>query len=1391
MKCNHLLACLVLALPPSAMAGENLLTNSGFEEGKEKQPTWWYHSAWNSQKAIHERTSTKKHKGKYTFHLQKETVGGVQLMSPAIELSTPDLTSCKFVVSGWCHGASGRMSLQLRYDYPTGTGKTIPWKNGLGNQMLTRLTFKAKGKWERFRKVLSIPRKIFTKTKVAVRLVFIVTNGDFYLDDLGMKIMRLPDSSKPGNKDFPNIVLHQPSLSPEEKSAYGPFPGYKHRLEYKDGIILRDGQPWFAFGNHTLAGSQWSAATNWMPRIFAQDMVDVMNSTSRVMTTRLEDDKLHIEFKSAPWSGSLFRELARMGTHVWHDLGTCKYQYIKCLRRHEDQFPELKNMFRPGSHFYPYDHNNAFGRELYAATWKSYDRYLDHLPLLGFEVLNELGYRPTFPSTIAAFRQWAMKKYSSLETANRIWHTSFKTRDEIAPPHLWDDSLSGYEIMLYLKQQRRRYWQMYYDWLAFLREYFVVGLKQMKQQQKQISPAPFCLDNRYEQNENDGYTATDPELVAGVTDIMAFHVTGFKFYNYNNKPADPAYPLNSLTRPFQYLDYMRTAVRQPIFSSECIFRYAGQPGSQEQYMIANSLAGLHKEWRFRTDPGNKGLAEKWYAPEFDDSAWDRMKVPGLWEDNSPRYKTYDGVAWYRTTFVMPGWCRTDYEDGTRRYLLAGRGLDDAGTIYVNGQSVFTIKGSGWNQSYAIDISDKLRYGQPNTIAVRINDTGLGGGIRFFMALVSDDMLSERRELNRAQLSALYWSHVIHGASGVIAWYWNDPVQTWLPELKADIESVAPVIMPRPRIKGKVGLLFSWDTYRGFFTGTSKEKKYLDVMEYMGGLVFNQVPMDVLSNRVFLNMKNNRYRMVVAPYARIVKHGSLAKLRSYVNDGGIAVLTYDSFSMSDARYQRLNLGSLAGVEIGPEATGKERVTYKGQTFKVSPGKWTRSQGVRLINKDARVLGTYADGSPAITVRGSGKGRIYLIAAELDFFAIHRLLGDIMRENRVESPLHIVSANQKEFPYIEAQVIGDRERFVLYLVNWGGQAHPLTVRVGAPYITTGKYIVRNVQNRDWKNQGKTFTAKALASGIALPCPVQMPQVYLFESTALKEHLKFRQVSPARKKIMARLAAMKANPSASDKPKVVFVSDHQNQRRNLLMGKVVHPLATQIMEQYGFTVHDLELGEVNRKNLTGASIMILTEDSKLISNTLWRNTEFIKNVSEYVKSGGSLLLAGSGSVHYNACNRLIYKLVTEPFKISAKDFCSNPKSCGFGDPLQLKVRSFAAHPLTANIRELQFFVCAGLEGEARGFTPVAFTEKNDLRHPGAPLVMAAEVGKGRMVVVTDNTWMQPFRVEYADNAQFLVNIINWLARKPAVRINKQELLESLFITEKAMRGIEEAEK
>ena len=1390
-----LLFALHAALCVAAPAAGNLLDNPGFEEGEGGRPAWWVSGAWKSKEAVHERTRAKKTGGKYSFHLSKKTPGGVQLISRTITLPADRLRSARLVLSGSYIATGKQASVQLRFYRQDKGGKPVAMMNGLGGYMKAGIRLKPSPKWSSFRQALRIPRDVLANDTLLMRLYFLAKGNDIYLDELRLELEPVAARAVAADKttrlygDFSNIVLHQPELTAEEKSWYGPFPRLPFKIECRDGIVYRGGKPFFLFGTNTLAGSQWSAASNWVPRVLKHDYVDIMSSASRILTTRVgEKGKLHIEWRDASWTRSLLAELARMGVATWHDVGTCKYRYVRALTRYEERFPELKKVLRPGSHFYPFDHNNPFGRDLYATMWQAYYRYYPDAPALGFEVFNELGYRPDFPATLEAFREASLRKYGSLATANRVWRTSFKTRADVLPPHLWDDSLAGFEQRAYLKQQRERYWQMYADWLAFLRVHFAKGFRQLKKRHDALTRNPFTLDSRYEQNANDGYTATDPELNAEVADVLAFHVTGWRFFNYGGRPAEPACVMESLTRPVQYLDYMRTAVKKTIISSECIFRYAVQPGTEEQTMVGNCLAKLHKTWKFRTDPADVGVKEGWFREKHNDATWGDIEVPGLWEAKNPAYKDYDGVAWYRTTFVMPGWCKAGYADGSRRYLLVGRGLDDAGDIYVNGRKILSI--SGWNTKYVKDISEHLHYGAGNSIAVRVNDTRLGGGIRFAIALIRDDMLSRRKELNRAQLSALFWSHTVHGASGVTAWYWLDPMQTWLPELRAAINSVAEVLLPRPRIRGKVAVLFPLEAFRGFFT--TRDPGAQDIMEYMGALTFHQVPTDVLSSRVFLRMKNDRYPLVVAPYAKVVRDGSFAKLQSYLQSGGAAVLTYDSFSMSDRRYEPLPLPRLLGVAFGKDVTGKEQVSYKGATFPVSTGDYTKKQGLRLVNRSAQILGRYGDGSPAIVARDVGKGRVYFVAAEIGFRAIHRLLGDIMKERGITSPVEVASSNKAEFPYVEAQVIGGRERFLLYLVNWGGQPHPLTVRVHAPYAVSGAYVMRDVQDRAWPRQGRTVSAKTLNAGLRLDLPVQMPKVLLFESAASGRRLKLRRISPKRKAVLARIEAMKRNPLPSDRPKALFVADRKGERRTELLGKIVHPLAVQVLEREGYDVHWLDYRDLTPERLKTFALFVLVEDSKLKISVLHRNREFRRRVRAYVREGGSLLLAGSGSVHYNANNRFIRYLLTQPYKIKAVSFCKNPKSCGFGDPLQLTVRTFAKHPLTEHVKALQFFVCAGLSGTSPGFTPVAFAEKSDLNHPGAPLVLAGEVGDGgRMVVATDNTWMQPFRIEEADNAQFLVNTIRWLGRKPVKRIHKPSFIASLFITEKLMREIEKEEQ
>lgn len=119
---------------------------------------------------------------------------------------------------------------------------------------------------------------------------------------------------------------------------------------------------------------------------------------------------------------------------------------------------------------------------------------------------------------------------------------------------------------------------------------------------------------------------------------------------------------------------------------------------------------------------DEGLADGravWADPALDDSGWDSLAVPGRWEGAG--FEGMDGIAWYRTAFELTA-------DEARAGARLGLGLiDDSDVSWVNGQEVGRME-RAWNVArvYAVPPSF-LRPGK-NVVAVRVEDTGGGGGI---------------------------------------------------------------------------------------------------------------------------------------------------------------------------------------------------------------------------------------------------------------------------------------------------------------------------------------------------------------------------------------------------------------------------------------------------------------------------------------------------------------------------------------------------------------------------------------------------------------------------------------------------------------------------------------
>ena len=145
---------------------------------------------------------------------------------------------------------------------------------------------------------------------------------------------------------------------------------------------------------------------------------------------------------------------------------------------------------------------------------------------------------------------------------------------------------------------------------------------------------------------------------------------------------------------------------------------SGTPDPREWDVVAD----LRGPWAFRI-----GDDPAWAAADAEAEGWERLTVPGAWEDAG--FSGYDGFAWYRTTFTLD----TAQARRAPAFLLLGR-IDDADEVWLNGAYVGRSGGmpplyrTAAFGSRAYLVPPDLLVAGENVVAVRVFDEGLEGGI---------------------------------------------------------------------------------------------------------------------------------------------------------------------------------------------------------------------------------------------------------------------------------------------------------------------------------------------------------------------------------------------------------------------------------------------------------------------------------------------------------------------------------------------------------------------------------------------------------------------------------------------------------------------------------------
>jgi len=125
---------------------------------------------------------------------------------------------------------------------------------------------------------------------------------------------------------------------------------------------------------------------------------------------------------------------------------------------------------------------------------------------------------------------------------------------------------------------------------------------------------------------------------------------------------------------------------------------------------------MHGDDEFNTDNASGSP-----HPRFDDSGWETVNVPHDWVvglEFDPRAnsgfgnKTENSIGWYRKRFVIPE------EDEGKRLSLEFDGVFRDSRVWLNGYPVKHNE-SGFT-SFGCDITDYVRYGGDNVLAVRVD-----------------------------------------------------------------------------------------------------------------------------------------------------------------------------------------------------------------------------------------------------------------------------------------------------------------------------------------------------------------------------------------------------------------------------------------------------------------------------------------------------------------------------------------------------------------------------------------------------------------------------------------------------------------------------------------------
>lgn len=1349
--------------------GENLIRNGDFREGSGSSASNWNPGFFDGARGTVEWKKDAGENGTLNLSFAVPPKGLIQAENTPFALPQDGPRKLRLTVR---HRGGGM--IQIRFFRLNAKKEMVLLRTSAGGGIKLDFVLPKSSTWRNASMEWTLSRELLSE-KTYAGVVIMHWPGSEKLS-VSSIALQLQGKAVPKAEVRRDVKINPPPARVTPPSEARVIPDAPYKLEVDGRVLRKNGKIHYYLG--TLC-SEWTVNSLWLRGLLGYDYIAVHHGDG-IRAVENPQKQVEIGFENRSYVFSYMTEVLR--NRMLPQLCIAQsYEYSPFypLRK---KHPEIGEFYITGNHSMSLDMHSGTAGKLYESTFENDRLYFGRLPLLTYEILREPGYTPTHERPLKAFSAFVRAKYGTLEKANQVWGTSFRSWDEVAPTHLkelklamdWSARLS---VLNHIYNSRPG---NYYDWLEFLREDFASGAARVKGLLRKHFDAPFTYDCRMQSHYFDGYAAVDPELAAKVNDIYFCH-TGYRFFHYAGLPADSSSVLLSILDSVLYHDYLSHNIKRPIINTENIVTTVAASGSSAKAMEKNCFGKFHGMAKFNLVSDRNKIPAEWFSVDFDDSSWKKIPVPGAW-DETEEFKGQKGWGCYRFKFFMPsGVVRQSFLDSTVRYLIHGKGVAQKGEFWLNGKKIGTV--AGWDKKYQFDVGGLLNYGKENILTVIVDGTRFySEGLRSYLYLLSDRMISENKPFGEENYRQMLWSNIIHGVSGNTVWHWDTNVHYYMPEVKAEIEAGAPLALAAAGPQGQAAILYPFESFRGMLN--SSAQNYRDYMSYFGAMLFSGFPTDTLSCRSFAGLKENSYRLAVFPYASLVRKGVWENVRKMAESGTCVVITFDSLKWSDEDYRALPVEEFAGIrKIATPLPAGLKLRFDGKEYPLEKGDFCGKTGERIALNGAEAIATYSDGTPAITLKKVGRGQICYVAPRLDLFSASALIARLGAGAGLTRPVETGCAANGEFPYIETKLAGTPECFLLYLTNWGGTTHKLSVRLTDKAFLGAPLRMRNI--KEWARGGKHCVdgaEKLLKNGLDVTLESQSPVVLLFER-ADREPMTIAAPSAERVKLLSDLRALAKNPEGAAKRKALFLTALDSEDKDY--GIDYFPVLSQMLRKQGFTPWSLAPRQVTEETLRECSMVILAEECALIYSRLV-NGKFPELLRNYIREGGSLLLLCSSNPYRPNSNRsiLLSRILTPEFKIVQDGICENPHSCGFGDPLQIRASNLGDHPLTSNVKEIQFFVTSAFHLGRPEWKAVVRASGEDLRQKNRAVVAAGEFGKGRIVVAGDSLWLSPVRVEAADNLQFLQNVIDWLGGNQLSRCSKESLIKELTASSERLK-------